>query len=499
MVASDERAVQRAPMPGGVVAAVALLAAVGFALRVHRFGAAWSPDELANLYGGPAYRALWDPEVAVNPPLLRFVCNALGSDAWAPRIGRALSIVAGVAVIPASARLAWRVGAGPLGAAVVAALWALHPGAIEASCQFRAYALFCAALHLHVGALLDVVEGRGGRRRLVASAVILPWLHYFAVPMMLGLAAALSGLGRRTDGSTDRAWLARAYVPAALGVAPLAPIVIGEDATRVAAPGSWVDTFTPILSMGWELPQRLLPWISSASGDAWSGPGIADRGAMALVSLTLVVGLVRWRRADTARRVLFAVAMSVVASTALLGLVQFPRSPVGLLLMTAWLPWALSAAEGWRGRWVAQALFAAWVLDGPPGHPLDALRPDEGLGVFARTWRTWDEVRGARTIEVAPGYGLIGMYFYLEERHLMAAPDEPACAGSRRCFVHDGVRFRAAPPGPASGFLVVFEEEPPAGLDRCRVLAREAGLLVADCPDAAGEAPRAPAPEAGGG
>jgi hypothetical protein len=486
-------------MPAGVVAAVAALAAVGLAMRVHRFGAAWSPDELANLYGGPAYRALWDPEVAVNPPLLRFVCNALGSDAWAPHIGRALSILAGVAIIPRAARLAWRLGAGPLGAALVAGVWALHPGAIEASCQFRAYALFCLALHVHVDALLDVTEGRGGRGRVVASAVLLPWLHYFAVPMFLFLAAALSGLGRRADGSVDRAWLVRAYVPAAIGVAPLAPIVLGEDATRVAAPGSWIDTFTPILSMGWELPQPLLPWISAATGDLLSGPGVADRAAMALVTLTLGVGLASWRRLDVARRVTFAVAMSVVASTALLGLVQFPRSPVGLLLMTAWLPWALSAGEGRPGRGVAQALFGALVLAGPPGRPLDALRPDEGLGWFAGRWRAWDEARGDRTIEVAPGYGLVGLYFYLEGRHLMAAPDEPACAGSRRCFVHDGVRFRSAPPGPASGFLVVFEEGTPDGLDRCRVLVREAGLLVADCPDATPDPARSPAPEGAGG
>jgi hypothetical protein len=217
------------------------------------------------------------------------------------------------------------------------------------------------------------------------------------------------------------------------------------------------------------------------------------------VSASLVVGLARWRGATPGRQVVFALAMSVVVSTAVLGLVQFPRSPIGLLLLTAWLVWAMSAGEGWRYRTAAHALFAALILAGPPGHPHDVLRPDEGLGVFAARWRTFDADRRGRTIEVAPGYGLVGLYFYLEGRHLMAAPDEPACEGSRRCFVHDGVRFRAPPPGPASGFLVVFEDEPPAGLDRCRVLVQHAGLLVADCPDAPQDSPIGSAPGPVGG
>lgn len=469
---------QRAWAGLGVVAAVV----VGAWLRLAAAQHGYAPDELANITHKGALAIVMDPESGVNPPLLRLIVNLPfdtgGSLVW----GRVLTVLCGVLAIPAVAALARRVGG--LGA-MVAAAWivALHLDAVRMSAQIRAYSPFVLVAALHLLAVMRWAEApaaRGRRWAVALSAVVLPQLHYFGVPLLLGVAASMA-----VAPTTRRLW--RLYVPAALALLPLVLLITGEHEARVAMKGALSDTLLLMLSLdlqgGSALASRVFGWLRLR-------PDLTDHALQAAITSALVaVSVLRARPLTVAARVLLGALMGVLVGVLGFSTVQYVRSPVALYVAVSAIP--LVAAWVGLARSGAGAALAALAITVGLGPALargladlSAPWPEDSAPDFAATFREHDAVRADRPVYVTPRHALNGLFVAFAGRQLMDAPERGAgvCAGDRDCFVWDGVPFRVWTEGaPPSGLVLGVEEINPALRASCAVVAERPFAVVLDC------------------
>lgn len=450
---------------------VALCMAVGLVRRIGALAHGYEPDEMAQLYGREFWRIPFDAESAVNPPLLRTLQNVLVADAWVPDLGRWISVVAGTATIPVLAVLSVRVAGGrQLAGVLAAAILAVHPTAVEMSAQSRSYATYMLVLSLHALFLLRWLEAPDRPARgVVVTAALLPWLHYLAIPQLVLLAVFLQPLaGKRL--------LGKLYVPAAVGILPMAPMVLGETSTRVATPGTLMDSLWGIASAALQPPTPIGPF------DARTGPP-----AFLLLSVVLAVVALAAPAARRTRLTAILGVFAVFGSVLALSPVQFVRSPVGLHLLVFLLP-TLAALPTLLPHAFARALAALLLVHltfgGIPDVVGERVRPDDAARDFAPRWHDWDAVRAGRPVALHPGYANVLMHFYLKREHVMyAPPDAAACQGHARCFLHDGVPFVPAKAPVRNALLVSFESPPTDGIgDGCTPLHAEVGLWIGDCP-----------------
>lgn len=458
--------------------ALAGLAAVALALRWPLLSMGWSPDELALLHGDVWTKIPFDAESAVNPPLLRTLLNLAVPEPHLLWVGRLVSLAAALALLPIAWALGREVAGDERGGLFTATLWAVHPYAIVMSTQCRSYSLFCLVATWHALTLVRWVSAADRRaldRPLALSAVLLPQLHYFGVLLLLYLGVA-HALRPATRGLVWR------YVPAAVAVLPLAPIILGTDETRVAVPGPWMDTIVAIVSTTLTPPTSWfgllphLPWGPMTFGAAlWT---------MVLGAHTVVLP---WL--DAPRRTVTLGALAGVAAMLTFMPFQFPRTPIGLYLLVFLAP-LLGAAGSLPPRRPAQAALTAALIGLFAPSLWASLQltgfPEDGARWFAERWRDFDPSRRGRAIALYPGYGVILTQYYFTGEHRMVRDGfDPGCADNR-CFNHDGVVFRDARPPESDVLLVVYGffdlAEATAG---CEVLHQQMGLIVADCPPVA--------------
>lgn len=458
-----------------------LVVLMGGWLRWQLLDGPYRPDEFANLFARPAWQALWDAEAAVNPPLLRALANGVFPTAEVIDGGRRWMWFCGTASVGA-AFFAGRVAARSSWAGLVAALLvAFYPPAVEMSARFRIYPAWQLVGTWHVTALMlwasDEDQRRRWGRHVVASAVLLPWLHYFAVPLL-----ALLGSGLLASKALRRGFLL--YVPAGLAILPMAPLIVGETSARVASPHPLVEVLVRYASAG------LLITPPSALRGGFVTRDIAEDLAGAAVVFGLLVGLaLSWRRLDVRRRLLVWACTSCLITVAALSQLQFVRSPTRIMMWVFLAP-LLASLPWWpASRW-ARGVFALLLVTWPPAgartYALSASRfdADEGLRTLSLDVHKWDLVRGGRPMMLHPTYAAIGLQYYLEGTYSSADVD---CEGWGRCFDHDGTRFIAVPEHgetlPRIGLLVSVEHGgPPARLvEGCTPVDVAPVLGVWDC------------------
>lgn len=456
--------------------------AVGAWLRLAAARHGYAPDELANITHKGAWAIITDPESGVNPPLLRLVVNLPfetgGSLVW----GRLLSVLCGVLAIPAVAALARRVGG--LGA-MVAAAWiiALHLDAVRMSAQIRAYSPFVLVAALHLLAVMRWAEAPAERPRrwaVALSALVLPQLHYFGVPLLLGVAAAAA-----IEPSTRRLW--RLYVPAALALLPLVLLITGEHEARVAMKGALSDTLLLMLSLDLQgvpaLSGRLFGWLRLR-------PDLTDHALQATItSGLLLASVLRARPLSTAARTLVGALVGVLLGVLGFSTVQYVRSPVALYVAVSAIP-LLAASLGLARSRAGVALAAlALVLGLGPAlvrglADLSSPWPEDSAPDFVASFHTHDAARGDRPVFVTPRHALNGVFVAFAARQLMDAPERGAgvCGGDHDCFVWDGIPFRVWTSGPLpDGLVLGVEDIDPALRASCAVVEQRPFAVVLDC------------------
>jgi hypothetical protein len=432
----------RRPKAADVVAALVLigLAVAGVALRLPLLGLGTTSDELANVTDG-GFRAILDhPETAVNPPALRWVANLPFDDWGAVRWGRRLALACSVASIGLGYVVGRRAAGGHvLAGLLAAALLAFHPYPVHDAAQLRAYAWWTATALVHVlamGAALDAEPGPVRRRWLalaIASAALLPWIHYFAVPVLLalGVAVVVAMPGRRG--------LVLAYVPAALGVLPLVPRVLAPSSQRVAPDREPVGIVLQRLTSlelrttgpAWDLFGKA--WKAAVGGWPDAGTAMAVTTALLLLAAVPLAG----RLPRTARLVVAGV-VGVLAGALAFAQVQYVRPSTLSMVLTFAAP-ALPAVVAAlpRGRTAALVLLGAWYgADLPARYRLQAFTwsADEATPWLARHHEEVTARAAGRPVWIVPREATWSVWYHLTHTVPRRAPRDERCAGLDPCF-----------------------------------------------------------------
>lgn len=444
--------------------ALLLVVAAGAWLRWRCLAHAYDPDELSTLYHGATVGALvTDPETAVNPPLFRVLFDVPFPETWGIWLGRRASFVASALTIPVVHRVARDASGSRLAGLLAAALVASHPGAVVMGARFRAYALWGLTL-----ALLLVAIGRWAaaptRRHAVAVAALaflLPQWNYLGAAMLLAMAA-----GGLSLPSTRTLW--RLFVPAAVGILPLVPALIGGGDTRVAHQDGLASTLHRFLALDVTLDRALWNQVAARlpvpeASDLPKHLGGWATGALVVVSL--------FGHRPALHRVLLGGTIGTYAAIAAASQVQYVRSPVSALLVVLVAPLVASAAAPltWRLlRGPATAAAAALVgfsfpstADRSAGVSVYAALPD-----FLHRVHDFDAVRGDAPITVWPTWTFIGTHFFLTGTHIRAREGEVPPPCPLPCYEEQGIVWMTIPergPHVAPYGLVAAFREPPDG------------------------------------
>lgn len=478
-----------------LLGAVTLVAAV---LRVEGLKHGFTPDEIANAVPGAWWDVLTDPENGVNPPLWRLGFTAFLPDVQKIHAARQVAYVCGVLLVPAVAALTWLISRGHGMASLgVAMLVAAHPLAIRVSAVHRAYALTTLLLVLHLIALVVWLDREDDRRWwarwVVLTALPLPWLHYFLVPVLLGvgvLAALCVPQARR---------LVALYVPAGLAWAPLAWFVVQEPARRVAHLEPVSQTLAKIGGLGLQPPAGWLSTVGRAAGGLGLGPWTGQAWMSGVVALIVLGPLVYLPRLRPARRVLMIGAVTCGLAVVGLAQVQYVRAPtvVYVLAFVGPLAGALVADSGRRSVQLVLGLGLAWVLGGAlprlvqeerarlPGQ--DGLRVAAGYLVRQEAWMT------GRPVFVHPAYASGWLYTHVTGSHPSRYRHLARCAEGEGCFDVGGRTWSSWASGSPvpDGWVLSFDEVVPEALQAsCQLAREEPGLRVFSCaPQAGGMVP----------
>lgn len=358
---------------------LAAILAAAAALRLAGIGAQplWLDESWSRWVSGHDWRGLRDAVAAyeTHPPfyysLLKLWRSLVGSSAFDLRL---LSVLAGMAMIPAAwlcARQIGRLRAAFWASGLAMALAAFSPALVAASRQARPYALFALAFAVALGAALFIVRSvpRSGRQRFWAwtayagglEAVL--WLHSLGALFAATLAAALF-LGLAIEHRLRRelpAFLA-AHLAAALAYLPAFLLILEQRR-------AWTSTW---LRFSWR----------DVSGGLAEGLAFPGAGAL-LIFLFAGLGaaaMLRSREDRPAALVLAATALLPAAATILVSAFSSPIFLARTLVPSA-LPLLLLAAAGIaaieNGRFRAAAGAALLILIGAASVALAARPPEE--------------------------------------------------------------------------------------------------------------------------
>ncbi len=424
----------------------AILCVLALWLRWPGLARGYTSDELANVMVGSAWAVLTDVEAGVNPPLLRVLFNGPFHDFHTPYYGRVFSLVCSVVAVA----LAYAVGRRAAGdrwlpGVLAGALVALHPVAIQYATIYRIYAWWSATMLVHVWSLghaLDATEPRprrGWGALAVGSAMLLPWIHYFSVPVLLVLGASvLVGMPGR------RRWFF-AYVPAALAITPMIPYVLTATARRVAPEEPLGAVVQKVSSLGLAPPMVLANPMSRlwsrVTDEIFHWPSWMSISMMALMALQLLL----WRRIPATQRLVVVGALAVLGGVTALGQIQYVRDPT-IIMMLVFLAPALAGSVGQLpmryGPMLGTLVLGWWVgaqLPERMAYYADRAEELDGPPAFVADWSRWIEVASGRPILIHPAYFVPTIYFYRAEEHFGRSEWSAACKPYGVCFEEGGV------------------------------------------------------------
>lgn len=425
---------------------VGLLVVTAVAARWHLLSLGYDSDEVGTVVTGTWRSMLDHPETTVNPPLWRWLW-CLWLPPWdAAAWGRRFAFVCSVLAVPAGYVVARRASGSVPAALAAALLLALHPWNVRYAGMFRVYATFSLLLLVHLGALAAAIDGR--RRAITApvavlTAMTLPWLHYLAVPLELAL-----GLTILVGLPGQRRWVL-AYAPAALGVLPLVPFVLGAEEGRYVSPDREPlrQVLLRLVSLDLHPPPELWPRLSKL-WSSWTGmrPSLGEVMAETLLVAALV-GLLAWRRQPTVARLAIGGHLGLLAGVLALSQVQYVRPPTVIWAVTLAGPALASAVRAFPGarvRGLAAVIGLVWVAGGL-GKRLHDERgkweAERATPWLVEAWPALDAQRAGRPIVVSPAASLWTVWFHLAHDVPRRAPSGPACAGYDPCFVWQGVAW----------------------------------------------------------
>lgn len=407
-----ESAAPRPPLP--VTASVAALMAVATWLRLAAYTRGVTAEEASDLRHEAASRLLNDPELGVNPPLLKWLVNApldCWDSLWA---GRDLSVVTSVLAIPVAAALVWRVSRGSaLGTLAAAALLAVHPDSVRNGAEFRPYAPWLLTALVHLWSLEHAATRRWAWWTAMLTAVLLPQWHFVGVSWL-----ALLGLGQLVA-APSRDTLKRVlglYGPAALLVTPLLVVGLVHPALRAPHMGAVWGTLRHVLSLDMQMSSALSePVVRGLGLDAtWFSVVEQTEMAVVLVGLSVLVWAWPGPRTDDDRRVTWA-TVAIPLSVLVLGQLHLVRSPILVMMLAAWpaLLFGVASRLPARGalavRLVAIGVFAlgiwnrhvrAWTVESADVPP-----------AWVASWSTSPPPTD-KPVHVYPGGTLAVVYLY---------------------------------------------------------------------------------------
>ncbi|MGC6493925.1 MAG: hypothetical protein ACON5B_13900 [Myxococcota bacterium] len=495
---SDARPVRdTVPQLLWAVEAVFLLCIVALAaqLRWEQFAHGYTSDELSNIMVGSAAEIYDDPEAGVNPPLLRLLTNVpLSTDALVPVVGRWWSFVWSLLAVVS----AWGVGRAASGGRAAAGLLsalllAVHPLAVVYGALYRAYAWWSGAMLLHLWAgarVLASPRARGGWVVLGATAIMLPWIHYMALPVLLAFAGVML---------VERRWgWASIYGASFAGILPMAGPVLSQMGRRTP-PGELPDeVLAKLVALDLTPPMALAnPMSKMVKGlgfETFIWPLWMSISMMGM----LVAHALFWRRLNTLQRCLSLGSGALLAVLWGIAHVQNVRDPTVLMVVTLLgpllvvAPMRLAAGLPRRlrvARWPLLAMMVWWLFDAIPAR-LDYYQARsqhfDGLPDVVERLPAFDAARAGGDVWVHPAYLVPSVWFYLEGTHVFRAPVGTACAGMGMCVQHEGVRLigvdRVADGAHLEGLLLSFEPTWPEGFaSECVVLERELAAGVWRC------------------
>lgn len=468
-------------------AALAVLVGVGLALRVRDAGRGITSEEGSDLRHGSAWTLWTDQEVGVNPPLLKWLVN-LPFECWNSLwFGRVLSVLCGTLAIALLFHVARRAARGSDTAGLLAAtVIALSSDAIRNSAEFRPYGVWQLVGALHLVALfhlVDVPTSVGARRVVVATAILLPQLHYFGIPWIGALALVLAL-------SADTRWMVKLYAWSCALVTPLLLLGLAMPHLRKPDGSAALRTLLTVTSLDLPAPAAFAAPVIDGLGLSRTDFITVEHSLFSLALAALLVPYVTgFSRTSVHQRLLLGSALSVPLAIVTIGQVHLVRSPVVMMLLTS-LPAAIAAApfvlpEG-SARFAARlagltvfatGLIAFWTR--PP--EVDRSRwPSD----FLATWHQLDAARGGRDILLYPK-GTVGLLYLVATHHAWDQMDgRNLCPdGGDTCFFLEGARFVEIggwPSTPPDGIVAAFGPTPKGFGDGCVVL-RAQGPTVWDC------------------
>lgn len=429
-------------------------------------------DELGTSQPGDFWAVLYDPEIGVNPPLFRLLFEPWLPEWEALRQGRAWSFVLSVLAIPLTAWLARRMSGGDRVAGVLAAaLFAAHPIAVRLGVTYRAYTTTYVVIVLHLVCALAWAEAEGPVRRrwgiaAAGTAVLLPWLHYFTVPLLLVLGVAGLLVWRSWH------WIAL-YVPAALGSVWLGTWVLSEPARRVAQQEAVSRTFVKLGGTALAPSEPLTYGLSKAAGALGLGPvaGLTWQGIGTTLLLLAVLATWRWLRPGQ-RWVALGWAGCLVTILALTR-VQYVRvSTVMFLLaflgptLAAW-PTIVRSPVGRGVGWLVVAALYAGGLPRDLRIELGEVWRRDAMPEFVDAMPELVADRELDVIWIAPTHAVGRVWFHATHVHPGLTRHEAPCDGDEACYpLGDDLALwgtDVVPPG--GGVVVCFERQCPAELD----------------------------------
>lgn len=472
-----------------LVALSALLAgALAIGLRVPVRPHAYTSDEVGHLFDGGAVAQITAEETGVNPPLFRILTAYEASPAARVERGRSLSIeasgVAAALLVVLGALVGGRWWAGLLAAAP----FVLLPTPIRATQQARAYGLLAAASVAWLVAVAAWSARPEDRRRQVAVALLavpLPWIHYVAVPWLLG-----TGLGVAATVPRLRRIVAL-LVPAAVGFLPLGWMVVTAPDRRVPPREGW-DTLLDWL-LSFDVASPLLPWAAPPPYRLPMNP--SDTAFSVAVALCVVPWL--WRRLADPVRVLWWASITGPLVLVAMNTVQMVRQPSVVLVaitvgpLLAALPSRIPSAGRSLGVAAVMTAWIAWpIVDRLQKGTFDAYRYPDALRAFA--WQVRDGDLPPGDLVIHHSGMAVPFTLYAVGQLPSRLPTNGPCAGRSGCLVvADRAVMARDTLAPEARWVATFSWRPPELPTCTRWPYAPEGATVWDCGDRAGDGGRA--------
>ncbi|MCB9683257.1 MAG: hypothetical protein H6733_17460 [Alphaproteobacteria bacterium] len=474
MDASDAPAPR--PSPDRWLTALGALIAVAVAgvLRWPGLARAYTSDEVGTMIPGGFWAQLADPETGVNPPLWRWLTTARLPAAEALAQGRELSLVLQLGAVGLGVAVGRLVGGRWWTGWLVGLLLAVHPWSVWEAPTARVYGLLTFVMQAHLLAVALWLDHptRARAVAVAATAAVVPWTHYAALPWlaMVGLGVTVCVPGRRR--------LLALYVPSVVAALPLVSHVLHDAGRRVPPQRTVGEVVDLVASM--DLATRALPHLRAGVTSVPDNPSLP----VVVLAACLLGVVAAARRVPGVLWLAWWSALAVPIGVAIIAPHQLVRPTTTMLMAVAAAPLLFGAPARLPTGWARAlgALLVTGVLAWGAALRWDTFEASDATGrtVRAVAEAIHDDAFPPGPFLLTPRGEALTLYFYLTGRYARNAPRGEGC---RDCFVVRGRTFlpRDAADATTAPFVLSVDPRgtPPVG---CLPLDAPPGARLWACP-----------------